>query len=255
MDEEPTPKMRNIQYDLSPERMERVWARYKSRWERVEEVERERELERRKEEFRRRVDEKRERMGSMSVEEREDFLFKLRQLRPDAAEPSSEQEKVEWERKSREREEGEEKERERRRREEEERKEEEKQWLKDDARARHAAREEWNFDEGGGKDQRGTHHAEPGSKTGADDPIWAGLNSSKDAGDFGSFARKTSERHEDRWGWVRGAKVDDRSQTSDRYGIEGKRGFSVGEWALVLLVSSIPLLAWGELADQWGGGG
>ena len=79
MDEDPIPQMRNIQYDLSPERMERVWARYKSRWERVEEVERERELERRKEEFRRRVDEKRERMGSMSVEEREDFLFKLRQ--------------------------------------------------------------------------------------------------------------------------------------------------------------------------------
>ena len=27
VDDEPTPQMRNIEYDLSPERMERVWAR------------------------------------------------------------------------------------------------------------------------------------------------------------------------------------------------------------------------------------
>merc|ERR1712226_578998 len=84
VDHEQTPQMRNIQYDLSPERMERVWARYKSRWDRVEEVERLRDLEKKKEEFRRRVDEKRSRMHQMTEDEKDDFLFKLRQLRPDA---------------------------------------------------------------------------------------------------------------------------------------------------------------------------
>merc|ERR1712130_626518 len=79
--------MRNIEYDLSPERMERVWARYRSRWEKIEEVERSRELERKREEFRRKIDEKRARMGQMTDEEREDFLFKLRYLRSDAADP------------------------------------------------------------------------------------------------------------------------------------------------------------------------
>jgi len=87
VDDEPTPQMRNIEYDLSPERMERVWARYRSRWEKIEEVERSRELERKREEFRRKIDEKRARMDQMTEAEREDFLFKLRYLRPDAADP------------------------------------------------------------------------------------------------------------------------------------------------------------------------
>jgi len=87
VDDEPTPQMRNIEYDLSPERMERVWARYRSRWEKIEEVERSRELERKREEFRRKIDEKRARMAQMTEAEREEFLFKLRYLRPDAADP------------------------------------------------------------------------------------------------------------------------------------------------------------------------
>ena len=44
----------------------------------MEEVERLRELEKKKVEFRRRVDLKREKMKHMSVEEKEEFLFKLR---------------------------------------------------------------------------------------------------------------------------------------------------------------------------------
>ena len=55
-----------------------VKARYKARWGRVEEVERLRELEKKKEEFRRKVDLKREKMKDMTVEEKEDFRFKLR---------------------------------------------------------------------------------------------------------------------------------------------------------------------------------
>ena len=39
VDDEAPPEMRNIQYDLSPERMEKIWKRYKTRWDRVEEVE------------------------------------------------------------------------------------------------------------------------------------------------------------------------------------------------------------------------
>jgi len=87
VDDEPTPQMRNIEYDLSPERMERVWARYRSRWEKIEEVERMRDLERKRNEFRRKIDEKRARMAQMTEAERDEFLFKLRYLRPDAAEP------------------------------------------------------------------------------------------------------------------------------------------------------------------------
>jgi len=87
VDDEPTPQMRNIEYDLSPERMERVWARYRSRWEKIEEVERMQELEKKREEFRRKIDEKRARMAQMTEAERDDFLFKLRYLRPDAADP------------------------------------------------------------------------------------------------------------------------------------------------------------------------
>merc|ERR1712226_603636 len=87
VDHEQTPQMRNIEYDLSPERMERVWARYRSRWEKIEEVERIRDLDRKREEFRRKIDEKRARMAQMTEAERDEFLFKLRYLRPDAADP------------------------------------------------------------------------------------------------------------------------------------------------------------------------
>merc|ERR1712013_968810 len=87
VDDEPAPQMKNIEYDLSPERMERVWARYRSRWEKIEEVERMRDLERKRNEFRRKIDEKRARMDQMTEAERDEFLFKLRYLRPDAAEP------------------------------------------------------------------------------------------------------------------------------------------------------------------------
>ena len=61
--------------------------RYRSRWEKIEEVERMRDLERKRNEFRRKIDEKRARMAQMTEAERDEFLFKLRYLRPDAAEP------------------------------------------------------------------------------------------------------------------------------------------------------------------------
>ena len=80
------PEMRHIVYDLSPERMERVWARYKSRWERTDEIERVKELEKKKIEFRRRMDLKRARMDQMSKAEKEEFLYRIRLHRPDAVE-------------------------------------------------------------------------------------------------------------------------------------------------------------------------
>ena len=46
-----------------------------------------RDLERKRNEFRRKIDEKRARMDQMTEAERDEFLFKLRYLRPDAAEP------------------------------------------------------------------------------------------------------------------------------------------------------------------------
>merc|ERR1712212_364208 len=94
VDNEEPPQMRNIEYDLSPEKMEKIWARYKTRWDTVEEVERMEQLEKKKEEFRKRVDRKRERMKNMTADEKEEFLFKLRLLRTDAADdPSPEKEK------------------------------------------------------------------------------------------------------------------------------------------------------------------
>jgi len=90
VDDEPPPQMRNIEYDLSPERMEKLWGRYKARWDRFDEVERVRELEKKKVEFRRRVDLKREKMDQMSEDEKADFLYKLRLLRTDVGEDSDE---------------------------------------------------------------------------------------------------------------------------------------------------------------------
>ena len=46
-----------------------------------------RDLERKRNEFRKKIDEKRARMAQMTEAERDEFLFKLRYLRPDAAEP------------------------------------------------------------------------------------------------------------------------------------------------------------------------
>jgi len=77
------PVMRNIEYDLSPEKMQRIWERYKTRWEKIEEVERIRELEKKKIEFRKKLDERRANMKNMSPEEIADLRFKLRMLRTD----------------------------------------------------------------------------------------------------------------------------------------------------------------------------
>ena len=80
VDDEAPPVMRNIQYDLSPERMEKVWKRYKTRWERVEEVEKWKKLEEKKIEFRKRIDRKREEMNQnkMTKEEKAEFMHKIR---------------------------------------------------------------------------------------------------------------------------------------------------------------------------------
>jgi len=77
------PVMRNIQYDLSPEKMQKIWERYKTRWEKIEEIERIRDLEKKKIAFRKKLDERRANMNNMSPEEKADLKFKLRMLRTD----------------------------------------------------------------------------------------------------------------------------------------------------------------------------
>ena len=47
-------------------------SRYRSRWEKIEEVERIRDLDRKREEFRRKIDEKRARMAQMTEAERDE---------------------------------------------------------------------------------------------------------------------------------------------------------------------------------------
>ena len=100
VDEDAPPEQRNIQYDLDPEKMEKIWVRrnihmidmmmesdsisfqkrYKSRWDRLDEIEKEKNLEERKVKFRARMEEKRQRMlnNQMSKEEREEFMFRIR---------------------------------------------------------------------------------------------------------------------------------------------------------------------------------
>ena len=80
VDDEAVPEMRNIEYDLSPEKMEKIWKRYKVRWERIDEIEKLEELEKKKIEFRKRFDIKREKMiqNKMSKEEKAEFMHKIR---------------------------------------------------------------------------------------------------------------------------------------------------------------------------------
>ena len=99
VDEERQQEFRNIQYDLDPEKMERIWVRienslvisyfqiflnfqkrYKMRWDRLDEIEREKTLLQKKIEFRRRMDLKREKMykNLMSKEEKEEFMYRIR---------------------------------------------------------------------------------------------------------------------------------------------------------------------------------
>jgi len=79
---------RHIQYDLDPEKMEKIWKRYKARWERLDEIDRVKKLEEKKIVFRKRMEMKRERMlqNLMSKEEKEEFMYKIRMHRPDACE-------------------------------------------------------------------------------------------------------------------------------------------------------------------------
>jgi len=84
VDDEAPPEMRNIQYDLSQEKMEKIWARYKERWDKTEEIERMRELDERKAQFRKKLDERRANIQNMSPQERENFLFQMRMMMPEA---------------------------------------------------------------------------------------------------------------------------------------------------------------------------
>jgi len=97
VDDEAPPEMRNIQYDLSPERMEKIWKRYKTRWDRVEEVEKWKKLEEKKIEFRKRIDQKRKEMNEnkMTKEEKAEFMHKIRLHRIDAVEGFAPEENIE----------------------------------------------------------------------------------------------------------------------------------------------------------------
>merc|ERR1719186_1215127 len=84
VDDEKAPEHRTIHYDLSPERMNKIWERYQTRWNRPEEIERRQNLKTKKEQFRRDIDMRRAQMYSMSEEEREDFKHKMRIFSPNA---------------------------------------------------------------------------------------------------------------------------------------------------------------------------
>ena len=251
--------MRNIEYDLSPERMERLWARYRQRWERLEEVERVEGMERRKEEFRRKVEEKRARMSQMTEEERDDFLFKLRQLRPDAADPEESftgprGEQEEGGRKKRRRREREEERREleeRMRMKREERKlrdeqqsymrKEEKRWMEDNLRP-----EEWREER-----PRARGGAAPGG--GGRDPFYENMNTT-DPGSWGSFKARAWERGREAWRVRReerrGARLDRGRQESVRHGIQGGGGRTLGEVIIFALLATVGALIYGEIIND-----
>jgi len=238
VDDDEPPQMRNIEYDLSPERMENLWARYKARWERVEEVERLRELEKKKVEFRRRVDLKREKMKHMSVEEKEEFLFKLRLLRPDAAEEENTEMKEErrssdTERRRRlenEEEEAEiirekqEKERIRLKKEKERAEEIELARLTREVMINQFGMTEKSYEEM----MERNNIQNMGRKTGADsnpshsDPLYEGLDSSRDAADWRSFMGRSIKGNKEQWERVREAREDSASNISHKHGVDKK---------------------------------
>ncbi len=53
-------------------------ARYRERWNRLDEIQRLQDLEQRKQIFRQKVDQRRQNMANMTPDEKEEFLFKLR---------------------------------------------------------------------------------------------------------------------------------------------------------------------------------
>jgi len=228
VDDEETPQMRNIEYDLSPEKMEKIWARYKSRWDRVDEVEKMEKLKKKKEEFRRRVDLKREKMNQMTEDEKEDFLFKLRLLRTDAAdEPLPENEKSENVEKKNESERVRLKDKESL---EKKRKEREKQ-----AEMERITREvmmnqfgmsEKTFDEKMGRSKRrdpanqgwgGTDFSDR-----SDDVLYEGLDSSKDAANWRSMLSRGLQANNEKWARMKEAREDTVYNNSYKHGINGE---------------------------------
>jgi hypothetical protein len=238
--------MRNIEYDLSPERMERVWRRYRARWERTEEVEREERLQERKEEFRRRVDAKRERIADMTEEEREDFLFKLRQrtlhLQPDAPEPRDSANQGDkssvGEEKRRVKEKELEKEMKRQQQEEREK-------LEENRRVDNISHQQFSEWIDPGEPEKPKHR--PSSREFHSDPYYDGLDPHRNASaDFGSFVRRTREGLD-----RRAARQEDSAHLrSTRHGILGRRGRTAGEWILVGILLSLAVLVYLDYVDR-----
>merc|ERR1711936_1522669 len=174
---------RNIEYDLSPEKMEKIWARYKTRWERVEEVERMEQLEKKKAEFRKRVDRKREKKKKRKADDEE----RLKRQRKER------EEQVELDRLTREvmmNQYG-----------------MTEKTYEDMIRRSQKRSQGWS-----GNDFSDRH----------EDVLYEGLDSSKDAPDWRSFMGRTLKSNKEKWESMQEARNDSLYNNSHKHGVNGE---------------------------------
>ena len=242
-----------------------------------------RDLERKRNEFRRKIDEKRARMAQMTEAERDEFLFKLRYLRPDAAEPEEsfsngsqgtrdgvperedvgpleEEPKVEKSQaestSQRKQEDFEEK----------IKKEKEKILLEEMQREEKMKRQFFEEQMQGGRTWESESNQNPNSgnpfgsgnikshASGERDPFSSGMNR-EDPGDLGSYAKaweqgKGGGRIKRAWGtWKEeepGARIDRDRMQSVKHGIQRKPRMSFGEILVITLTISFAALSYVE---------
>jgi len=234
VDEEAPPQMRNIQYDLSPEKMEKVWARYKARWDRIDEIERVRELEKKKEEFRRRLDLKRAKMQNMTAAEKEDFLFKLRLLRTDAAEDVDDEtlkqdNSYTSTTQSKEKEYDQENFKQSKHKDKrQERKEDLERQTREILMNQFGMSEEnykKMFEPEQLRTNRQQHHRQrrpTDTRYQHDDPLYHGLDSSRDAPDWKNLMRRTIKANKEKYENMRDARMDSVNNRSRKHGVDAK---------------------------------
>jgi len=282
VDDELPPQMRNIEYDLSAERMEKLWARYKARWDRVEEVERLRELEKKKVEFRRRVDLKREKMDQMNEEEKADFLHKLRLLRTDIVDDEPDEESKnkqkkestrasnikeeqmrnqkiqneQWKRQAKEVEEEMRQEEEEKRREEEvrrrervkRREEKDMRRLEKKVMMEQLGISEEKYNQIMEETVRSHMKQRNQGHFNERDNFYDGLNSSNDAADWRSFMGKTYESNKDKWERVReGRNITNKSY---KHGLDVKSERNFGNIFVLTLACCTVVLMGLELSHS-----
>jgi len=242
VDDDEPPQMRDIQYDLSPEKMEKIWSRYKARWERVDELKRVEELEKKKEEFRRKIDAKRKRLQNMSEEEKEEFLYKLRYLRTDAADDSNEWKSVETKKSSgifsHDFRNSDKRKHEKIGEDNMSHKKAERIEFENILKAERIEHEklmkdviinQFGYSEKAYEEMNKKDHSSTSRKTSSHDPFYEGLNSSKDAPNWQNLLNRTVTNNKEKWKRVYSARENNAFQCSHKHDVykQGELKFGI----------------------------